>query len=206
MCGGIIPNWRIICLDQSVDLQQATILAAKIPEGAGLVSQQNCLALRVPKGAFGNAWKTLFLATPQPEDIDTFGVYKVECLPYGVTSKMLSAWSTHYSWKAKPLRAMGPRAWLLGTSQEPSGVTMHFNGSPVLIRELKARMQNPSNPIIAGPKPTMQPTSTGANIGPLLTDQWANYTGPKPSPSASNGAGNAAVASIPNMCWVPPTC
>eukprot|EP00435_Cladocopium_sp_Y103_P028682 s1479_g7.t1 len=181
------PSWRIIWLDSSADMQVATALTAKLDQSAGLVCQPQRYAIRVPKSAYEDAWKVLFPSTPAPEDIDTSRVFKIECLPFGVTSAMLIAWAQHVSWKLRPLRAVGPRAWLIGTGQDPPAPQLHFNSMPVLARELKGRFQATSSPIVAGPKPSR---SSGNNFNqhepsPLQGDPWANYQGPKPAMPAS---------------------
>eukprot|EP00435_Cladocopium_sp_Y103_P043006 s66_g12.t1 len=177
------PNWRIIWLDASADMQTATALTAKIQESAGLVCQSQRLAIRVNKGGYDDAWKTIFPSTPIPEEIDTSRVWKIESLPFGVTSTMIQAWAQHVGWKLKPLRAVGPRAWLIGTGAEPPAGQLHFNSSPILARELKARFQPSNGPIVAGPRPTKHGgNQSGANDHPLPAgDPWANYSGPRPS-------------------------
>ena len=194
------PKWRIIWLDPKVDLQGATALATKLPESAGLIRQQGRLALRVPKSAFDESWKILYPTTPQPADVDTAKIYKIESLLYGVTKAMMEEWAKHHSWKLRPLRAVGPRAWIIGTPDEPPAKQLHFNGSPVLVRELKSRVQSFQNPIVAGPKPiasTMTSASTARSpIGPLSHDPWASYTGPKYPAQVASANATPTTASV----------
>eukprot|EP00435_Cladocopium_sp_Y103_P049525 s1111_g15.t1 len=187
-------KWRIIWLDAKADLQQATVLAAKLPDAAGLIKQQGRLALRIPKNVFADSWKIINPTTPMPSDVETTRIFKIENLPFGVTKSMVDEWALHHSWKIRPLRAMGPRAWVIGTSDEPPPGPLLFNGNPILVRELQNRTQPQSTIIIAGPKPLAdQVPRQSTAIGPLMQDPWASYTGPKPhAPAMPAQANNAA--------------
>lgn len=191
------PKWRIIWLENSIDVHQATVLAAKLPDAAGLTKQAGRLALRVPKGSFDASWKILFPTKPLPADVDTSRTYKVESLPFGVTKSMLEQWAEHNSWKMKPLRAIGPRSWIVGTGDEPPSLPLHFNSSPVLIRELTNRTSVSANPIIAGPKPTAS-SAVAAHLalGPLQSDPWARYQGTKPAVAATSAIPSATPANV----------
>eukprot|EP00435_Cladocopium_sp_Y103_P049635 s475_g15.t1 len=196
------PNWKMIWLDPATDLQGATAIAAKLPESAGLVCQKKRHAIRVTKSSFEDCWKIIFPSIDPPEDIDTTLAYKLENLPFGVTSKMLTAWAQHNSWKLKPLRAVGPRSWLIGTGQQPPQGPLHFNGSPLLVRELKSRLL-PAHPIVAGPKPSHAKSLQFDQMSnaQLIGDPWASYSGSSATKSvASNQAtvtGNQAAVMGP---------
>ena len=155
--------WKVIWLDPTTDLQAATVLATKIPDSAGLVCQNARLALRVPKASYEQAWTKLFPNVPVPADIETSRIFKIESLPFGVTNKMLNEWAVHNAWKLRPLRAVGPRSWLVGTGDNPPAGTLHFNGAPLLVRELHGRHQSWHNPIVAGPKPTQSRVQQPSN-------------------------------------------
>eukprot|EP00435_Cladocopium_sp_Y103_P034119 s1286_g8.t1 len=153
------PDWKIIWLDSTVDLQAATVLATKISDSAGLISQNAKLALRVPKTSYAAAWAQLFPNTPVPDDVDTSRIFKVESLPYGVTSKMMSEWAGHNSWKLRPLRALGPRAWRQDHAIQPSNYVNGF-------------FQTDPWGSWTGPKPVVSATNNASvpvaptNIGP----------------------------------------
>ena len=183
-------KWRLLWLDHQVDLQQASVLAAKVAS-AGLAKSANRLALRIPVGSFDSAWRVIFPSVPVPESIETPMVYKIESLPYGTTSQVILDWSKHIRWLIKPLRAVGPRAWIVGTSSPPPQSCLSFNGLPLLVRLLPPRQSLDQGPIVAGPRPSPSghhPASPPA----LSTDPWANYTGPKvsvpaPAPASLTG-------------------
>ena len=171
-CGKIDQGWKLIWLDAKCDHQSAMINSAKVADGAGLVRVKGRYAIRIAKANFSSAWTTLFPGIAQPELLDATTTWKVESLPYGVTREMLGEWSKHVKWPVKPLRAVGPKAWVVGASSPPPTLHLYFNSAPVLIRELTAK-QVPVNPIIAGPKPKMQRPLQ--ELGPLRGDPWAGY-------------------------------
>lgn len=126
--------------------------------------------------------------------MDTSRIFKLESLPFGVTSTMLTAWAEHISWPLKPLRAVGPRAWLIGTEQDPPSTQLHFNSSPILARELNSKPQAFNNPIVAGPRPS-KPSHAAANQDnyQLIGDPWANWTGPRPTAPAAPIAASTTI-------------
>ena len=180
------PKWKLLWLDPKVDMQQASILAAKI-SSAGLARNQHRLARRVSATAFEAAWKTIFPGTAVPESVDTKYIYKVESLPFGITSQLILDWSKHIGWSIKPLRAVGPRAWVIGTSEPPLSPSLSFNNMPLLIRLLPPRQVQSSGPIIAGPRPSSTQMAAASTSKGLTFDPWANWSGPRISPSVSNG-------------------
>ena len=40
---------------------------------------------------------------------------------------MMAEWATRNAWKMRPLRAMGPRSWLIGARDDPPKSTLDFN-------------------------------------------------------------------------------
>eukprot|EP00435_Cladocopium_sp_Y103_P074572 s105_g49.t1 len=175
------PNWKMLWLDNAMDLQSATVTATKLPESAGLVRQNGRYAIRIPKAAFAQAWKIVYPQQDLPADVDTSRVFKVESLPYGVTHKMLTEWASHVSWSLRPLRAVGPRSWLVGSGADPPQAPLHFHGMPLLVRELQGKYHPTTSPIIAGPKPSPAKThQQQLSNAQLIGDPWASYSGPKP--------------------------
>ena len=170
-------KWRLLWLDPQVDIQQASVLAAKVPS-AGVAKSANRLALRIPSGSFDQAWRAIYPHTPVPESIETTMVYKIDSLPFGATSQVILDWSKHVKWLIKPLRAVGPRAWVIGTSSPPPQACLSFNGLPLLVRLLPPRQMSDQGPIVAGPRPSSSGQSQSSSHV-LSTDPWANYTGPR---------------------------
>eukprot|EP00438_Fugacium_kawagutii_P036471 Skav209698 [mRNA] locus=scaffold36:108316:113809:+ [translate_table: standard] len=189
-------KWRMIWLPNEVTLAEAKIQSAKIPQACGLGRSGARYAVRVPKAAYEASWKLVNPDTPPPEDISIDHLYKLEHLPFGTTAAAISQWANHLGWKVKPIRALGPRGWLIGTPMHPASEQLAFNGSPVLTRHVKPRQMQYNDPILAGPKPTNKaPSKSSGTLGPLIGDPWARYQGPsqgpRPSPAAAAPASHA---------------
>ena len=195
------PDWKMLWLDGSIDLQSATVTAAKLADSAGLVRQNGRFAIRIPKTAFEEAWKLVYPQIEPPKDVDTSRIFKLESLPYGVSNKMLLEWASHNNWDMKPLRAVGPRAWMVGSGGDPPAAPLHFNGAPMLVRELQGKFHPASHPIVAGPGPTPAKFQgfPGASNAQLIGDPWASYIGPKVQPQV------APASALPNAAAMGPT-
>eukprot|EP00438_Fugacium_kawagutii_P027555 Skav207074 [mRNA] locus=scaffold1909:297835:302331:+ [translate_table: standard] len=187
-------RWKMIWLGSDITLPNAKIKAAKVPQACGLAKSGPRFAIRVPKAVFTASWKQIFPDTEPPEDITTEFLYKLEGLPFGVTAQALSQWATHLGWKVKPIRALGPKGWLVGCPKHPDSMQLAFNGMPLLLRLVTPRQVQQLDPILAGPRPSMKTQPKGSNNSvPLIGDPWARYEGPKPQsiPSSNPGSGSA---------------
>lgn len=177
-------DWRLIWLPNTIDKQQARIEAAKIACAAGLVEVKDRLAIRVRTSDFDAAWKSINPGQSPPAAIDISKTYKVESLPFGASLETMQAWLASLNWEARPLRAVGPRSWILGSGQTPPEGPTSFNGQLVLVREIKSHAGTYANPILAGPRPRLpsrsHPQQDGNNANP--PDPWARYIGPRSQP------------------------
>eukprot|EP00438_Fugacium_kawagutii_P035322 Skav206912 [mRNA] locus=scaffold808:371929:376347:+ [translate_table: standard] len=193
-------RWKMIWLDNGVTLAEAKIQAAKLPQACGLGRSGSKFAIRVAKVAFTSSWKLIHPDTPEPEDIPTDHLYKLEHLPFGTTALAVSQWADHLGWKVKPIRALGPRGWLVGSPSHPGAEQLAFNGIPVLTRPVRPRQTHYADPILAGPKPTPKSVGkSGAVLAPLIGDPWAGYQGIKPQTTpvqASQAAGPSSTGPI----------
>eukprot|EP00438_Fugacium_kawagutii_P034411 Skav207746 [mRNA] locus=scaffold362:500483:504226:- [translate_table: standard] len=179
--GAICSSWKTIWLSTTMDLGQIKVLSATIPGYAGLVRSKNRYAVRVHKSDYAKAWKALYPDEAVPDSIDIVRTFKVEHLPFGTTSAAMSSWLTHVGWTARPLRAVGPRAWIVGGPAGPPAGQLAFNASPVLIKELTGNSPATSHPIVAGPKTCKRATG----LAPLQGDPWAAWEGPRIQPQQS---------------------
>lgn len=111
--------------------------------------------------------------------------------------QMLMEWATHLSWKMKPLRAVGPKTWVIESPSSPPASQLYFNTMPILVRELNPRFVAKQNPVVAGPKPSSAisaPGSSGIFANGLGgNDPWANWSGT----SANTGQPPRAAAAGP---------
>ena len=176
-------RWKLIWLSSETDLAQCKVVAASVTGVVGITRSKDKFALRIEKSHFDSAWDAVNPGVPKPKDVATTHVYKVDSLPFGTTSTMLQAWADHYKWPIRPLRAIGPKGWVIGCASEPPSTQMVFNGSPILIRKLEPRTSSVAHPVIAGPRPTKDTTKRDDRQGPLTTDPWASWQGPRPAPN-----------------------
>eukprot|EP00435_Cladocopium_sp_Y103_P006171 s1077_g2.t1 len=117
--GRLIDDFRILWLPAGIDIQKASALIAKLTGVCGLVRGKSSLGARVNSSMFSTAWSIVYPQEPVPADVSNKWVYKLEPLPYGCNSKMLIEWSQHVKWPLRPLRATGPKNWLVRTGDEP---------------------------------------------------------------------------------------
>ena len=183
--------WKLVWLEGQLDFQSASLMCSKLQDTAGLVRIRSKYAIRTHKSHLDAVWKAVCPSTPPPMQLETSQVWKIESLPYGVTQAKLLEWAQHHSLKIRPMRAMGPRAWLVGAMDSPPDRQLHFNGAPLFIRELRSRVPA-QNPLIAGPRPWQAQTDKPATqLTPLPFDPWGGWkptTAPLPAAPAAAGS------------------
>eukprot|EP00435_Cladocopium_sp_Y103_P008866 s820_g2.t1 len=198
--GRLTDDFRILWLPAGIDIQKASALTAKLSGVSGLVRGKSSLGARVASSSFATAWSVVYPSEPAPADVSNKWVYKLEPLPYGCNSKMLTEWSQHVKWPLRPLRATGPKSWLVCTDTEPPEGPLAFNGNPVLPRYMPQRHHPLQQPIIAGPRATATKASIATTNNTMSSqsggfDPWMTYhilKGNNPMSTA-----NASVASVP---------
>eukprot|EP00438_Fugacium_kawagutii_P015770 Skav224433 [mRNA] locus=scaffold3233:99751:104291:+ [translate_table: standard] len=154
--------------------RKVLLTSAKLPNVFGLAKSGNKLAIRVQATSFEASWKILHPDLEVPDQTATDHLYRLDHLPFGTTASMITAWGNHLSWKLKPIRALGPKGWLVGSPAHPSTDNLAFNGSPILVRYVKPRQAERYDPIVAGPRPTL---SKATPLPPLSSDPWETYFG-----------------------------
>jgi site-specific DNA-cytosine methylase len=177
--GRIIDEYRVLWLPANYDHQRASTVTAKLSGVAGLVRGRSSMGVRICTGYFDTAWKVLYPQTPAPADVSNKLVFKAEPLPFGCNIDMLLEWGKHIGWKMRPLRAIGPKSWLLCSGDEPPIGPVSFNGHPVLLRKMPPRSATKDHTILAGPraKPSTNhaKTNTNATSSHQPQDPWWNY-------------------------------
>ena len=181
--GRIDPDFKIIWIEG--DIAQATGLATQTPHCLGLVKGRSSYGLRFSEDKFNEAWGKIHPGQTPPSRSAGSLTFKVEGLPFGCTSDMLTSWGAKISWKIVPFKALGPSAWLVKSDQQVPDGLLHFNTFPVLVRFLPPKDVD-KTPLLVGPRPKhvnpqREPAAT------LHTDPWANYTGPRSRPSTVQG-------------------
>ena len=189
--GRALEAWKVVWIAPAK--QTVITWSTDLKYHSGIVRNDKQWGLRFRADKFEEAWKTIFPDKDTPSAIRTTHLYKVEPLPWGVTSKMLSDWGTAQGWAIKPIKQLGARAWLLGTeSHKPEGI-LSFNAQVVIATFLPPRHQQQERQILAGPRQNqVRSTETPARQTAAPTsdpwmDAWLKKTG-----SASIPAGQPA--------------
>ena len=176
-------QFRLLWLQPEMAFSEAVVLCAKIRGSHGLHRGKDRFAIRISRAEFPAAWKELYPHENPPCDVEAVHMMKLEVLPFGTTAPILLEWAAHLKWPIKPIRALGPRSWLIGSPVLPPD-SLHFNGAPILARILQPRTQHAPSPIIAGPKPSHPASVQQPGLPGLSSDPWAAWTGPRPTPPA----------------------
>ena len=188
--GRIATAWRVIWLDGTV--AHLTTVAAQVQNCMGLVRNRKTMGLRFKQGDFEAAWKFIYPERAVPTPFDINFLYKIEPVPYGCTSDMLTSWANHNQWAIRPLKALGAAAWLIGAKEKAPAGILTFNGRPMLLKLLPPKSQTKTSPVVAGPKPTRSSkyqeakSEAAPSVAMLTHDPWANYSGPKPANAQTN--------------------
>lgn len=185
--GQISGDWKLIWLPAQTDADQAKVSMIKVPHAAGLIRIKGRYAIRVPVNAYAQSWKLLFPSLDVPQLVDTSHTYKIDHLPYGVTSEAILKWAQSVQWTVKPLRPVGPRGWIVGAPSGPPVQQLAYNGMPLLIREITPTTASVTSPIVAGPRPRVPTMTPPSGVDPLVVNDpwakpWANW---KATPSAN---------------------
>ena len=152
--GGINQDYRVIWIEG--DVAHLTILAAKTNKCQGMVKAKNTMGLRYHKDDFDAAWQIVFPGKAAPIDTQVNHIYRIEPLPFGCTNEMLIQWAATVKWPLKPIKAAGPKSWIVGATMHPMQQVLVFNGQPILAKLIPPKQHPSVSPIIAGPKPTTQ--------------------------------------------------
>lgn len=165
--GRIDPSWRIIWVEGN--MAQLTAQAAKVSDCAGLVKVKERFGLRFHSQHHDPAWQKIYPGKTPPSNVVVNHLYRIEPLPYGVSAEMIDKWASHISWIVKPLKALGPKSWLVGsTVKAPEGLH-YFNGNPLILKLIPSKNEVASSPLIAGPRP-----SNEAAWKHEKKDEWTN--------------------------------
>ena len=136
--GRVDPAYKIIWIEG--DIAQATGLATQTPHCLGLVRGRSSFGLRFSEEKYIEAWSKIHPGLTPPPRSSGAHTFKVEGLPFGCTSDMLSSWGAKISWKIVPFKALGPSSWLIKSDQQMPEGLLHFNTAPVLVRYLPPKM------------------------------------------------------------------
>lgn len=189
--GNLSGEFRVVWMPHlKNDLARLTAIAAQVPNMSGLVRGRNSLGIRVQRASFQEAWKKIYPDDDVPAEIPNTLAFKLEPLPYGTNPVQIKEWADAVGWTIRPVRPLGPRAWLVTCGQEPPQSILAWNGHPILPVQLQSRQrQSNQSAIVAGPRMTRD-----SRNAPLETDPWATWLTKHPSPMAAASAAAPVVS------------
>eukprot|EP00438_Fugacium_kawagutii_P035677 Skav231662 [mRNA] locus=scaffold823:199345:203959:- [translate_table: standard] len=163
-------HWKVIWVEGS--FQHVTSKANSSPSCQGLIRGKRSFGLRFSVSNYDDAWTHLNPGVPKPCLNGGSQVYRLQPLPFGCTNETIAQWANSVGWTIKPLKSLGPRAYLVATNQPPPEGVLVFNGSPIIAQFLPPRNTVGNHPtILAGPKPQRQVQVDGM----LKDDPWAPF-------------------------------
>ena len=180
--GRINQEYRVVWCDG--DITHLKIMSSKVNKCQGLVKVKDTLGLRFHTSDFKDAWSILCPAKPLPVDVSINHIFRIEPLPFGCTGEMLVQWLKVMGWMFRPIKASGPRSWIVGASEVPKEHFLVFNGQPVIAKLLPPKQQMSASPILAGPQPSR--TAMKPVDGIFENDPWASYSGTRTANMAAN--------------------
>ena len=180
--GRLDTTYRVLWL---ADSGQAAVYSAKVANSLGLVKGKKTLGLRFRASDFDSAWAVLCPGQPMPGQKAGELVFRVDGLPFGVTTTMIDTWAQKIKWNCQAVRALGPQAMLVRSDEQPPPGVVMFNTQAVLIRHLPPRTRQ-NAPLMVGPR-SAKPKYATKDHNP---DPWAAWQGPRlqapPGPAAGN--------------------
>lgn len=176
-------SWRIIWTD--MDITKLETIATPVAGTAGLVKGQRSYGLRVEQAAFQNMWEILHPGRAPPEQMPKGSLWKATPMPIGLDKDIIQEWARTHSWECFPIKSLGSKTWLIQASCSPPNDLMCFNGTPIIIKKVPPRANQPQTGILAGPRSN----STNDREHPFrrgdpFLDSWANWR-PSSTPASS---------------------
>ena len=168
--------WRIIWTD--MDITKLETIATPIAGTAGLVKGHRSYGLRVEQAAFQNMWEILHPGREPPAQVPKGSLWKATPMPIGLDKEIIQEWAKSQAWECFPIKSLGSRTWLIQAPAPPTKDLMCFNGTPIIIRKVPPRSNQPQTGIVAGPRSQQveqtEPSSVFRKGDPFL-DSWANW-------------------------------
>eukprot|EP00438_Fugacium_kawagutii_P004950 Skav216522 [mRNA] locus=scaffold4485:211565:215905:- [translate_table: standard] len=178
--GQLSQDYKVLWMPHmKQDMVRLNAAAAQLPQMSGLVKGRNSFGIRVHKASYKESWQKLFPDVEVPNEIPSNLAFKLEPLPYGTNPSQIREWAQTVGWDLKPVRPLGPRAWLITCGVQPPNQILTWNGNPLLPIQLQSRhKQETQTAIVAGPRARKEPgnkqdkaqtPATGS------TDPWAQW-------------------------------
>eukprot|EP00438_Fugacium_kawagutii_P024669 Skav211349 [mRNA] locus=scaffold2448:58925:64111:- [translate_table: standard] len=197
--GSIDTQFAVIWMDQNLTQMKVTI--STLPAALGMIrisnkqSAKTSRGIRIAAAHYEDAHKQLKPSIAVPKHVQINHVAKLEPTPVGAGQEELRGWLESVSLRAKPIKPLGHKAWMLGFEAKPDSQWYMWNENMMLLTFFPKKPAQPSTPILAGSR---KPTAANGGVGNdgmvLEEDAWATYR-EKQGMSNRPVGGNASVAS-----------
>ena len=182
------PDWMAIWIPQS-SRAEVLKMAARSSYFRGLIRSPKAFGIRVHKEDFDAAWKEFKPQTPVPDRRHMPHLVKVKPFPHGTTHDDITKWLVALKMEARPLKSLGPDAWLLAMAVKPSDAHADYNGHVVLLKVIdKQKTQSPV--VLAGSVQSAPKNSDNDDPWKDWQDPWSERIPmalkQKPSSTASS--------------------
>lgn len=197
--GTLNPKYMVIWMDQgAIELSKT---AVDLHKHLGLVrisknkgeSMRTSRGIRFAQEDFAEAWASLRPNESCPDTIPIRWIYKISPTPTAATMSDLKEWLRLLGWKAKPIKGVGPKSWLVGAEEKQEQVFLSWNGQSILAKLVENEKKNHVSPVLAGNIPKQK--DQGRNVfltGNPHDDPWANYQPQQPYPHNMTLGSNAS--------------
>ena len=206
------PEFSIVWLDEPVvDLIKHL---GEIPHHMGVVRVgrgqgehvRYTRGIRCKRSDFGTVFTQLRPSDDVPLNTAVRYLYKIQPTPVGASSESVAEWMKQQGWEGRPLKALGDRAWLLGSEGPQNQQFLLWNSKSVLIKSVQSKHKHVQSAVVAGFIPKSESSrSSHHEVDPLQTnDPWGKW---KPNGVHSDvkipNAGSNTLASGPRQIEAP---
>lgn len=164
------PDWLAVWIPQAARAEVIK-MAARSVYFRGLIRSSKAFGVRVCKADFVAAWKEFRPDAPVPDRRHMPFLAKVKPFPHGTTHDDIVGWLNTIKMEARPLKSLGPDAWLIAMVHKPKVDFADYNGNVVLFKVLDKNKPQ-SAVVLAGAVPQPSGQAQGND------DPWKDWNDP----------------------------
>ena len=200
--GRLRPGWAVVWL--SNNKPDAARLSLSVPEQLGLVRSKARWGIRVKDTDFAEVSKRLRPDHVPRSQVSVQLLFKLCPTPLGATESAILQWAEALAWPVRVIEALGPRQWLLGSSQQPPAGWLAFRGETVLTIPVTQKtreqqvVQAGHQHLSAAPQALKDTPVAPQSVDPLQSsDPWrAYYNRTQGLPSTASSATSPVPARV----------
>ena len=164
-------------------------------------SGQMSRGVRVRREDFAQIFAKLRPNEEVPHVDPVHTLYKLKPIPHGATAEGVGQWLKTLGWEARPLKALGSGAWLVGSTNKdfkPESF-VKWNDSTVLVQKVQSREERRDSTILAGKWIPPSERKESQDVDPWMTYLQMNgkQIASTPTPLKAVGAGSVRTVEAP---------